>query len=75
MSALNGDRARFRKNRKRKLHHRQRIRALMTQLRKKADGDSSAAAVRSATARFTNAASSAASLAMANEGSPAQIGD
>ena len=33
MSQRNGDRARFQKNRKRKLHHRQRIRALVTALR------------------------------------------
>jgi hypothetical protein len=30
MSERNGDRARFQKNRKRKLHHRERIQALMT---------------------------------------------
>jgi hypothetical protein len=34
MSEQNGDRARFQKNRKRKLLHRQRIRALITALRK-----------------------------------------
>jgi hypothetical protein len=37
MSARNGDRARFHKERKRKLHHRQRIRALMARLRKRVD--------------------------------------
>jgi hypothetical protein len=36
MSALNGDRARFRKNRRRKLAHRQRIWALMARLRAEA---------------------------------------
>jgi hypothetical protein len=34
MSKLNGDRARFQKDRKRKLRHRQRIQALMAGLRK-----------------------------------------
>jgi hypothetical protein len=34
MSALNGDRARFHKDRKRKLQHRQRIQALAARLRK-----------------------------------------
>lgn len=35
MSALNGDRARFQKNRKRKLEQRQRVRLLVARLRKK----------------------------------------
>jgi len=35
MSERNGDRARFQKNRKRKLQHRQRIQALLTRLRKR----------------------------------------
>ena len=39
MSQRNGDRARFQKNRKRKLLHRQRIWALMARLREKADGN------------------------------------
>jgi len=34
MSERNGDKARFQKNRKRKLHQRQRVRALMVGLRK-----------------------------------------
>ena len=42
MSQRNGDRARFQKNRKRKLHHRQRIRALVTALRNRRDADASA---------------------------------
>ena len=33
MSELNGDRARFQKNRKRKLRHRQRVRELVKALR------------------------------------------
>jgi hypothetical protein len=60
MSERNGDRARFQKNRKRKLHHRQRIRALMTGLKKRATED---------------AASHAASLAMHDEGGPTRTGD
>ena len=41
MSALNGDRARFHKDRKRKLHHRQRIQALAARLRKPAEEQTS----------------------------------
>jgi len=37
MSALNGDRARFHKDRKRKLHHRQRIQALAATLQKRTE--------------------------------------
>lgn len=39
MSALNGDRARFQKERRRKLHNRARSRALATTLRIRAGGD------------------------------------
>jgi hypothetical protein len=60
MSARNGDRARFYKDRKRKLHHRQRIRALMAGLRKRADSE---------------AATRVAVLNMHDEGGPARIGD
>jgi hypothetical protein len=60
MSARNGDRARFHKDRKRKLHHRQRIQALMAALRKRADEKASARV---------------ASLNMPDEGAPARIGD
>jgi hypothetical protein len=41
MSERNGDRARFHKNRKRKLHNRQRIRVFLTALRKRAGEDAS----------------------------------
>jgi len=41
MSARNGDRARFHKDRKRKLHHRQRIQALKQALRKRTDEQAS----------------------------------
>jgi hypothetical protein len=61
MSARNGDRARFHKDRKRKLHHRQRIQALMAGLRKRADDE--------------EASTRAASLNMHDEGGPARIGD
>jgi len=37
MSERNGDRARFHKDRKRKLRHRQRIQALMLAMRKRTD--------------------------------------
>jgi hypothetical protein len=60
MSERNGDRARFQKDRKRKLHHRQRIQALMTALRKRAD---------------EKASTRVASLNMHDEGGPARIGD
>jgi len=60
MSERNGDRARFHKDRKRKLHHRQRIQALMALLRKRADDEAS---------------SRVASLNMHDEGGPARIGD
>ena len=38
MSERNGDRARFQKDRKRKLLYRQRVRLLVARLRKKTDG-------------------------------------
>ena len=60
MSERNGDRARFQKDRKRKLHHRQRIHTLMASIRKKAG---EAASTRTA------------SLNMHDEGGPARIGD
>ena len=58
MSERNGDRARFQKNRQRKLRHRQRIRALMTSLRGKTDETRA------------NATDRQASQAMHDEGSP-----
>jgi hypothetical protein len=73
MSQRNGDRARFQKNRKRKLHHRQRIRALLTTLRNKRDADASAD--RRLTVTLTDAASVKASLAMHDEGGPMRAGD
>jgi hypothetical protein len=75
MSERNGDKARFQKNRKRKLRHRQRIRALMAGVRTKSDEDASNAAARSVTATSTDAASRAASLAMQDEGGPTRAGD
>jgi hypothetical protein len=59
MSERNGDRARFHKDRKRKLHRRQRIQALITTLRKRPE----------------NASTRVASLNMHDEGGPARIGD
>ena len=49
MSELNGDKARFHKNRVRKLHRRQRLQALLTRLRKRADENASVAAGGNAT--------------------------
>jgi hypothetical protein len=63
LSALNGDRARFQKNRRRKLRLRQSNRALMTGLRAKA------VQVRA------NADDREASLAMHDEGSPTRAKD
>jgi hydroxylamine reductase (hybrid-cluster protein) len=60
MSERNGDRARFHKDRKRKLHHRQRIQALMTALRKRAGEEAS---------------TRVASLNMHDEGGPVRIED
>jgi len=60
MSERNGDRARFHRDRKRKVLHRERIRALMARLRKGADEEASARV---------------ASLNMQDEGGPARIGD
>jgi hypothetical protein len=60
MSARNGDRARFHKDRKRKLQHRQRIHALLAGRRKRVDEATS---------------SRVASLEMQDAGGPARIGD
>jgi hypothetical protein len=60
MSERNGDRARFHKARKRKLHQRQRIRALRVAVKKSADDESS---------------TRLASLNMHDEGSPVRDGD
>jgi hypothetical protein len=60
MSARNGDRARFQKDRKRRLLHRQRIAALMTRLRERAGA---------------SLPPSAASMRMQDEGGPPRIGD
>jgi hypothetical protein len=48
MSKRNGDRARFQKDRKRKMRHRERIQALVAGLKKKPDEDASGAAARPA---------------------------
>jgi hypothetical protein len=60
MSERNGDKARFQKDRKRKLLRRQRIHALMAGLRKRVDEEAS---------------SRAGSLNMHDEGGPTQIGE
>jgi hypothetical protein len=61
MSERNGDRARFQKNRKRKLRHRQRIRALVARFEARRTQD--------------EASSRAASFAMQDEGGPMRAGD
>ena len=60
MSERNGDRARFQKDRKRKLRHRERVHALAVTMRKRAKKDVS---------------SGAASLDMLDEGGPLRAGD
>ena len=60
MSQRSGDRARFHKDRKRKLHHRQRIRALLAGLKKRGDEE---------------VPTSVASLNMQDEGGPVRNGD
>jgi hypothetical protein len=60
MSELNGDRARFQKDRKRKLHRRQRIQSLVAQLRKRTE---------------EQASSREAARSMPDEGSPLRSGD
>jgi hypothetical protein len=64
MSELNGDKARFQKNRKRKLKNRQRIRALLARLAAKPVEDASGATI-----------TRAASLAMQDEGGPTRAED
>ena len=75
MSKRNGDRARFQKNRKRKLQHRQRIQALAAGL-VKSTGEKTPATT-SGRRRIGAAAAgpSAASAAMQNEGGPTRTGD
>jgi hypothetical protein len=60
MSERNGDRARYRKDRKRKLHRRERIRAFIAALRRRTD---------------EKASTDAASLDMQGEGGPPRAGD
>jgi hypothetical protein len=63
MSERNGDRARFQKNRKRRLRRRERVHALAVAVRKRAEDVSS------------RAASRAGSLDMLDEGGPLRRGD
>jgi hypothetical protein len=63
MPERNGDRARFQKNRKRKLRHRERVHALAATMRKRTADVSS------------RAASRAASLDMLDEGGPLRRAD
>jgi hypothetical protein len=53
MSKRNGDRARFQKDRKRKMRHRERIQALVAGVKKKADDASGATARPTATSAPT----------------------
>ena len=66
MSKRNGDRARFQKDRKRKLFHRQQIQALRAGLGKKTNASGAAVAA---------TPTGAASLAMQDEGGPTRPGD
>jgi len=69
MSERNGDRARFHKDRRRKLRRRQRIQALTTAVRTRRDAANASAR------RGIDAAASEASLAMHDEGGPMRAGD
>ena len=75
MSALNGDRARFRKDRARKLRHRQRIHALAIRLRATPMGHASAAVTQSVIDALVDGAPVPASLALFDEESPAVVVD
>ena len=72
MSERNGDKARFQKNRKRKLLQRQRTRTLMARV----PGQTSAShAKKSVSGASPDAASARASRAMQDEGGPTRAGD
>jgi hypothetical protein len=73
MSERNGDRARFQKDRRRKLSRRRRIQALATAMQNRREAAD--AADQRAAAAVTDAASGEASLAMHDEGSPMRAGD
>jgi hypothetical protein len=73
MSARNGDRARFQKNRKRKLHNRQRIRAHVRGLLTPTSGVGPSR--RSVTATRSDAPSTEAPREMQDEGGPMRAGD
>jgi len=73
MSELNGDRARFQKDRKRKLRHRQRIQTYLTALRCRTH---TAGAARKRVAGTTDdTATGAASRMMHDEGGPLRTDD
>jgi hypothetical protein len=72
MSERNGDKARFQKDRKRKLHRRQRIRELSATLRPRTNHRTSSPDQRGT---GSDAASRAASAAMQDEGGPTRAGD
>ena len=72
MSERNGDRARFQKNRKRTIHQRQRIRALLSELKART---SAPGAKRAGTRTATDATSAEARLAMLDDGGPMRAGD
>jgi hypothetical protein len=74
MSERNGDRARFQKNRKRKMLHRQRIQALVTARRTKAES-APVTGGQGVTVTFTDAATPAASPVLHAEASPARTGN
>jgi hypothetical protein len=72
MSERNGDRARFQKNRKRTIHHRQRIRAFLSGLWARS---SARGARRAGTGTATDTTSAEARLAMLDDGGPMRAGD
>jgi hypothetical protein len=72
MSEQNGDRARFQKDRKRKLRHRQRIQTYLTALRCRTDTGGARKRVAGTT---DDAATGAASRMMHDEGGPLRTDD
>jgi hypothetical protein len=73
MSERNGDRARFQKNRKRKLYNRQRIRAFVSGLLTRTSDTGPSR--RSVTATRSDTASAEAPREMQDEGGPMRAGD
>lgn len=76
MSERNGDRARFQKERRRRIHRRQRVQALMAASRGQRSVEHVSDAINKGIApTFTSAESQAASASMLDEGGPMRAED